>query len=131
MERRLIQDTVDALRRYLPYLRIACGYSQASLADILELSYPTYNHIETGLEPMKMRDYFALRYIIEEDELGKSLLSVLVDGNYLTAKERACLINRMDKTLKKSSRKMGVSSMKHDLIRTYNEFILEKKAKEL
>ena len=129
-ERRLIQDTVDEFKKYLPYLRIACGYSQTVMADILELSHPTYNHIESGLEPMKMRDYFAIRYIIEEDEFGKLLTSILVNGNYLTAQDKARLIRQFDRVLKKASRKSGMPLIKNSLIRTYNEFILEKKAGE-
>ena len=129
-ERRLIQDTVDRFKKYLPYLRIACGYSQVSLANILEISHPTYNNIETSLEPMKIRDYFALRYIIEEDEFGKWLTAVLVDGNYLTDQEKTRLIRQFDRVLKKANRKGGISLIKNSLIRTYNEFILEKKAGE-
>ena len=129
-DRRLSQDTVDEFRKYLPYLRIACGYSQVAMGNILEVAHPTYNKMETGISPMKMRDYFAVRYIIEQDEFGKSLTTILVDGSYLSAREKSELLRRMDKVINKASRKNGTAVLKHSLLRTYNEFILEKKAEE-
>lgn len=119
---------LEAFKKYLPYLRTACGYSQIALCNALDLSHATYLKIENGIEPIKRRDYYAIRYLIEKDEFGKSLLDILVDGKYLSGVDRAALVVRLDKVIKKSSRKSGIFFLRKDLIKAYNEFIIERKA---
>ena len=60
-------DAIESLRQDLPYIRAVAGWSQAVMAEKLELSTATYSLLENTPHKMTTIQYYAICRVIEDE----------------------------------------------------------------
>ena len=122
----------ERLRRDLPSIRIMAGWSAERLADILDVTRATVVNIENNEGRLSTVQYYAIRYILDEEiratgnEVLAQVITDLVDSEDTPESRRSEIRLKISLAAKKVGRKSGATAISREAMTTVSEFLNSK-----